>query len=75
MSLFTCNKMTDVQEFLVIFSEFFMLVLISLYFAIESLKTCKNNDHTCSISVLRLAVSLGSNLNARLGGHGFKQLP
>ena len=46
-SPFTRNKMADVQEFLAIFGEFLrFLCYFWLYFKMESLRKCKNNNHT-----------------------------
>ena len=56
--------MDDAQEFL----SFFML--FSVIFTMESLRKCKNKDHTYT-----LAVTLGNSLNPRPGGLGFKQFP
>ena len=43
----TKNKMADAQEFLSGFGEFLRFYIIFCYISMESLRKCKNNDHTC----------------------------
>ena len=63
--------MADAQEFLLAFGEFIVLLYyFMLYFQWNHWKNA-----TCLYSALTLAVSLGSSLNRRPGGLGFKQLP
>ena len=50
-------------------------MLFSAIFSMESLKNARITITHVYFSALTLAVSLGSSLNPRPGGLGFKQLP
>ena len=68
--------MKDAKEFLSVCGEFNVLfMLFSAIFSMESLKNARITITSVYFSALILAVSLGSSLNPRPGGLGFKQLP
>ena len=55
-SHFTRIKMANVKEFVAIFCELFtFLCYFWLYFTMESLRKCKNNNHTCLFQCINIS--------------------
>ena len=68
--------MADVKEFLAITGDFLRFILILAFFynvIIDNI--CENKFTHVYVNALTLAVALGSSLNPRPGGLGFKQHP
>ena len=68
--------MADVKKFLAITGNFLRFILVLAFFynvIIENI--CKNKITHVYVSALTLAVAIGSSLNPRPGGLGFKQHP